>query len=276
MANAQILDWSIPVNCVDEDTRADEALDRVRDVHVVTRELHGFQHAREELAGAADERQPLGVLVGAGPFADDDQLGQGVAGAEDDRAAALAELAVAAALEPGLLRPQGLDRRRQEVTFEGHRLHPEIAMESEGGGQRAERVGQRRAGRVAQRTAFGAGWAARSARIASRIASATAAFGIRGRARPPPQRSTSSTSLSSASKPMSRRLTSLATSRSMPLASSLARALATTSLVSAAKPTMKAEPARAATSARMSGLGVSASVRSRLPLIFWAAGCWAR
>src|SRR4029453_12485854 len=61
-------------------------------------------------------------------------------------------------------------------------------------------------------------------------------FGMRGSARLPPQRSISNTSLSAASNPMSRRLTSLATSRSIPLASSLTRALATTSLVSAAEP----------------------------------------
>src|SRR5213076_1953686 len=60
------------------------------------------------------------------------------------------------------------------------------------------------------------------------------------------------------------------------LPSSFARALAATSWVSAAKPTMNAPVRRPATSARMSGFGVSSSVRSRLPLIFAAAGCWAR
>ena len=61
----------------------------------------------------------------------------------------------------------------------------------------------------------------------------------------------------------------------MPLASSLARALAATSFVSAAKPTTNAPLRRAATSARMSGFGVSSIVRSRLPLIFVLDGFFA-
>src|SRR5262245_15103968 len=70
-------------------------------------------------------------------------------------------------------------------------------------------------------------------------------------------------------------LTSFATSRSIPLRSSLARAFAATSFVSAAKPTTKALVRRAATSARMSAFGVSSRVRSRLPLIFVLEACLA-
>jgi hypothetical protein len=55
--------------------------------------------------------------------------------------AALAQLAVAAPLQPGLLGAQRLGRRRQEVALEGDGLDAEVAMEAEGGGQRAERVG---------------------------------------------------------------------------------------------------------------------------------------
>jgi len=47
-------------------------------------------------------------------------------------------------------------------------------------------------------------------------------------------------------------------------------------LVSAAKPTTNALVRRAATSARMSGFGVSSSVMSRLPLIFTVDGCLMR
>jgi len=94
--------------------------------------------------------------------------------------------------------------------------------------------------------------------------------------RVPPQRSSNNTSLSSASKPMPIWLTSFATRRSIPLLSSLARAFAATSCVSAAKPTTNVLVRRAATSARMSGFGVSSSVRSCLPLILLLAACLAR
>src|SRR2546426_146599 len=57
----------------------------------------------------------------------------------------------------------------------------------------------------------------------------------------------------------------------MPFAFSLALALAATSCVSAANPTMKAPVRRDAISARMSGFGVSSIVRSCLVLIFVVA-----
>src|SRR5512134_2689761 len=221
-ARSQLVTLGIPV-------AGRATLDRVADVDLLARELYRFQHLREELTGPTHERQPLRVLVGAGPLADDDEVGLRVAGAEHDRLAALAELALAAPLQPRLLRAQRLARRRQEVAAERHRLDAEVPVKPEDRGEIAEGVGQRGPRIVAQRTAFGAGCAVRRARISSRMASATAAFRMRGSGRLPPQRSMSSTSLSSESKPMSRRLTSLTTSRSMPLASSLARALATTS-----------------------------------------------
>src|SRR2546421_558079 len=250
------------------------AQDRVRDEDFVARQVHRGQHLRQQLSRAADERQALRVLVGAGAFANDDELGARIAGAEHDVRAALAELTAPAALQRLLLTAQHLGRRHQVFALERHRLDAEVAIEAQRLGQSVERSGQRLACGVAQREALSAGRPAarRSARISLRMASATALFVMRGSARLPPQRSIRSTSLSSASKPMPARLTSLATRRSMPLASSLARALAATSFVSAAKPTTNAPERTAATSARMSGLGVNSSVRSRLPLILISDG----
>ena len=134
ITNTQILDRSVAVNGVDQHPRADETLHRIGDENLVARELDRLEHLREELAGTADERQALGVLVGAGPLADDDQVGLRVAGAEDDRVARLAQLAVAATLQPRFLRPQRLGRRLQEIAVEGQRLDSEVAMKAEGGG----------------------------------------------------------------------------------------------------------------------------------------------
>src|SRR5215813_520284 len=248
---------------------------RVGDKDVaLSRQVHGGQHLREQLTRAADERQPLRVFVGARALADHDEPRRRVAGAEDDVGATLAQLALTAVLQRLFLAPQRLGGRQQIFTLEWQRLDAEVTVEAQRLGKRAQRSGQRLARRVAQRDALPAARPAarRRARISVRIASATALLAMRGSARVPPQRSISSTSLSSASKPMPAWLTSLATSRSMPLASSLARALAATSLVSAAKPTTNAPDRPAATSARMSGLGVSSSVRSRLPLILISEG----
>src|SRR5262245_18853983 len=240
----------------------------------LARQIHGGQHLREQLAGATDERQPLRVFVGARALADHDELLRRVAGAEDNVSSPLTQLALTAGLQRLFLAPQRFGRRQQVFTLERQRLDTEITIEAQRLGQRAQRHGQRLVRCVAQRDALPAARLAarRRARISVRIASATALFAMRGSARVPPQRSISSTSLSSASKPMPAWLTSLATSRSIPLASSLARALAATSLVSAAKPTTNAPDRPAATSARMSGLGVSSSVRSRLPLILISEG----
>jgi hypothetical protein len=63
------------------------------------------------LSRTPDERQPLRVFVGAGPFPDDDQFRRWIAGAEDDVRAPFAELASTAILERLLLAAQGLGRR---------------------------------------------------------------------------------------------------------------------------------------------------------------------
>src|SRR6185369_14091591 len=56
---------------------------------------------REELPRLADEGLPLLVLVGAGPLADEHQLGARVAGPEDERRAPAGELAAGALAEVG-------------------------------------------------------------------------------------------------------------------------------------------------------------------------------
>ena len=60
------------------------ALEHVRDVDVRARETDPVQQLLEQLAGLADERHTLLVLVEAGRLADEHQLGVRVAGAEDD------------------------------------------------------------------------------------------------------------------------------------------------------------------------------------------------
>src|SRR6266513_608403 len=233
------------------------ALDRIRDKHVVAREADAgrLEHLGEELARAADEGEALRVLVRARPLADHAELRPRIAGAEDDRRAPPAALALAAALERPLLGSERLLGREEVGTLEGQLGRAEVAVVAEGGAEGAERLGERRArvgGRVGPgyRATFLTAALARSARTWLRIASATSAFAIRGSAFWPLQRSSSSTSFSSASKPMPRWLTSFTTSRSIPLLSSFWRARPTTSWVSAAKPTMNAPVRRAAPSAR--------------------------
>jgi hypothetical protein len=69
----------------------------------------------------------------------------------------VAELAVPAPLQPGLLGAERLGRREQEGPAERDRLDAEIAVKAQRGGEVAEGLGQRGAWIVAQRTAFGAG-----------------------------------------------------------------------------------------------------------------------
>ncbi len=60
------------------------ALDDVRDVDVLAREVDRFDDLRQQLAGAADERDALHVLVGARRLADEHQVRVGIADAEHD------------------------------------------------------------------------------------------------------------------------------------------------------------------------------------------------
>ena len=178
------------------------AFDRVGDVHLVARELDRFEHLREQLAGAAHEGLALCVLVGARALADDDELGARAARAEHDRVALLAQRAAAAALEATLLGGQRLGRAEEVVAGQAELAHAEIAVVTERVAERAQGIGQERARIVGQRLIRSPRAVARTVSRWLKIASATAALLIRGSPRSPPQRSSRSTSLSSASKPM--------------------------------------------------------------------------
>ncbi len=66
------------------------ALHDVRDIHLLALQAHGLDHLVEQLPGASDERTPLLVFVRARAFADEHQLGVGIAFAEDDGLPSLA------------------------------------------------------------------------------------------------------------------------------------------------------------------------------------------
>src|SRR5262249_46900829 len=61
-----------------------QALQYVRDVHVLTGHADPLEELAEELPGGADEGDPLFVLVEARRLADEHQIGVRRAGAEDD------------------------------------------------------------------------------------------------------------------------------------------------------------------------------------------------
>ena len=94
------------------------ALHHIADVNILAADGDSLfrrgavDHLREKLPGAPDERQPLFILVCAGAFPDHDELGPGIAGAEDDGRPRFAELAPAASLERLFLGAQRLVGRQ--------------------------------------------------------------------------------------------------------------------------------------------------------------------
>src|ERR1035441_9486232 len=78
------------------------ALHHVGDVNVLAEDLDTFllrrvfDHLSEQLSGAADKGDALGVLIGAGAFAHEDQRGLWIANAEDDLVAGFGEAAAVA------------------------------------------------------------------------------------------------------------------------------------------------------------------------------------
>jgi hypothetical protein len=81
------------------------AFQDVRDEHIAALEPDLVEQLVEQLSGLSDERQPHPILVGPGRFANEHQVGVGVAGAEHDRRAGLVERAADAPrclLEHGL------------------------------------------------------------------------------------------------------------------------------------------------------------------------------
>src|SRR5205823_10323302 len=68
------------------------------DVDLVALEIDRLDHLRQQLAGAADERDALDVFVAARRLADEHEVGVGIADAEHDLLASLSvQLAPAAA-----------------------------------------------------------------------------------------------------------------------------------------------------------------------------------
>src|SRR5215213_3024046 len=72
------------------------ALDDVGQIDLLAGQIYGRQDVVEELARPPDERQPRGVLVLAGPLADEHQGRVGVPGREDRVGAALREVTLGA------------------------------------------------------------------------------------------------------------------------------------------------------------------------------------
>ena len=77
------------------------AFQDIADVDVFTLEIDRLDDLRQQLARAADERQALLVFVVARRFADEDELGVGIARAEDDVGALRSELAALAVADFG-------------------------------------------------------------------------------------------------------------------------------------------------------------------------------
>jgi hypothetical protein len=60
------------------------AFDDVADVNVLALQAHRFNHLRQKFSSAANEGKALHVFIVAGAFADENELGFGIAVAEDD------------------------------------------------------------------------------------------------------------------------------------------------------------------------------------------------
>jgi hypothetical protein len=71
----------------------------VADVDVLAAESHGFDHLVQKFSGAADKGQPLRVFIGAGTFANENELGFGMAVGEDDVFSRFVEFAAGAVAE---------------------------------------------------------------------------------------------------------------------------------------------------------------------------------
>jgi hypothetical protein len=99
------------------------ALQRVADEDVAALQPDLLEQLVQQLAGLADERQPLLVLVAAGRLPDEHQVGVGVARAEDHGGAGRGELGAAGAIPrlvvDGLERlPALLLRRRHDPSVD--------------------------------------------------------------------------------------------------------------------------------------------------------------
>ena len=77
------------------------AFDDVGDVDFLALKLHGYDHARQEFASLADERNALRVFVGARAFSDEHEFGGTAAIAEDRVRPSRAKRAAAAGSDFG-------------------------------------------------------------------------------------------------------------------------------------------------------------------------------
>src|SRR5262245_17893210 len=87
------------------------AFQDIADVDVFAFEVDGFDDPGQQLACASDKRKTLLVFVETGGFADEDEFGLGIAGAEDDVGATRSELAALAVAEVEADGIQGLQVR---------------------------------------------------------------------------------------------------------------------------------------------------------------------
>ena len=60
------------------------AFENIGDVDLLSGELHGCKHFRQEISCPADKRFPLLILICAGSFADKHEAGFGVTNTEDN------------------------------------------------------------------------------------------------------------------------------------------------------------------------------------------------
>src|SRR6185503_173281 len=261
------------------------ALDHVGDVDVVARQADRLDDFRQQLPGAADERNALDVLVAARRLADEHQVGVRVADAEHDlRASERVQLAARAVADVGAdggERLGGVARKRDRRSLgRSVRRLPGPAAALAPGRVAADAGDAELAGKfemfdeliaVHGKSATernGSGYsrtlrAASSLSTRSRISAATRDLACSGNGSGP-SGPTMVTALVSTSKPASLRETSLATMRSACLRSRFAAAEATTFSVSAAKP-MRTGPSpfarrRLPRSPRMPGVFFNCSV----------------
>src|SRR5205807_8581200 len=74
------------------------ALDDIGDVDFFAAQAHGFDHIGQQLPGAADERLALFIFISARSFANEHQIGSGIAYAENNLLASLFVQAAAGAV----------------------------------------------------------------------------------------------------------------------------------------------------------------------------------
>src|SRR5581483_7018917 len=229
-----------------------------------------FDHLRQELAGAADERNALRVFIATRPFADEDERRFFVAYSKHELGAAFVQPAAAAVAHIGEDLQKRIIRGRHGGQRLGDRGHfgSDHALRGCSGGLRRglfvegldsqvlvelQVVAQELGGHCAACSA------SRSFRSSSKMRSAISRLDARATGITSPVRSTSTTSFSSDSKSVSLPPTRLPTTISQFFDSILRRDSCCKFCVSAAKPTNRRSPFLRPNSARISGVGSSST-----------------